>query len=549
MIDFETKPEAYRHWRLTFDGAIATLALDVDVSGGLEPGYDLKLNSYDLSVDIELYDAIQRIRFEHPEIKVVVMRSLKDRVFSSGANIRMLAQSSHALKVNFCKFTNETRNGMEDASTNGGLHFIAAIEGTAAGGGYELALACDSILMVDDSATSVSLPEVPLLAVLPGTGGLTRLVDKRKVRHDHADYFCTLEEGIRGKRAVEWRLVDAVFPASAFQQAVTDWAAAAAERSRRGTGTAGVMLGPLNRTFSDNGVQYSCVDAAIDRQSRIVTVTVAAPDEPMATDSSVLESPSEQFWPLVLCRELDDLVLHLRFNEPEVGTIVIKTRGEGANVATYDDYLVAHRDHWFAKEVLLYLGRTLRRLELSSRSIVALIDPGSCFAGSLLELALLADRSYMLEGAYEGIALPPPVVTLTEINFGFLAMTNGLSRLQRRFPECPDDSEQLREKIGVSLDAVAARTHRLVTFTPDDIDWDDEIRLALEQRAGFSPDALTGMEANLRFPGNETMDSRIFGRLSAWQNWIFQRPSAAGEDGALRRFGSGRRGEYDKKRV
>ena len=549
MIDFQKQPHQYRHWKVTYAPPIATLGMDVEAHGGLAAGYELKLNSYDLGVDIELYDILQRIRFEHPEIAVVVLTSLKEKVFCSGANIRMLAQSSHGDKVNFCKFTNETRNAMEDASQNSGLKFFCAVNGTAAGGGYELALATDRILMVDDGSAAVSLPEVPLLAVLPGTGGLTRLVDKRKVRRDHADYFCTIEEGMGGKRAVEWRLVDEVIPSSQFAQTVKQQALQQAKASNRPQNTRGVPMEPLKRNFAENCIEYDHIHVALDRANGAALVTLKAPDAPPPPTAAEAVAQGSSFWPLAFCRQLDDLILHLRANEAELGTWVFKSQGSLALGAAHDDFLLAHQDHWFLREVMLFLKRTLKRLEVSSRSILALIEPGSCFAGTLLEIALNADRSFMLHGAYEGLDLPPPQVQLTGMNFGPLPMVNGLTRLESRFLDDPSALKKLENLCGKAFLAEEAAGLRLVTFIPDDLDWDDEIRLAIEERAGFSPDALTGMEANLRFGGPETMESKIFSRLSAWQNWIFQRPNAVGAEGALPRFGSGKRGNFDKRRV
>ncbi len=549
MIEFQIHPDHYRHWKLEFDAPVAWLGMDVDQAGGLERGYELKLNSYDLGVDIELYDAIQRIRFEHPKIRTVVIHSLKDRVFCSGANIRMLAQSSHANKVNFCKFTNETRNGIEDGSRHSGLQFICAINGTAAGGGYELALACDYIMLVDDGNATVSLPEVPLLAVLPGTGGLTRLVDKRKVRRDHADFFCTVEEGIKGKRAVEWRLVDELVPASRFREVVAERAREFAAKSDRPVDGQGVALAELNRTVDGDRIAYRLVKVEIDRAQNAATVIVSGPAGAPPDDIDRTPDAATALWPFALARQLDDLILYLRANEPEIGTLIMKTEGVGEHVLAWDDFLLGKRDHWLAREILAYLVRVLKRLEVTSRSLIALVEPGSCFAGSLLELALGADRSYMLDGQFEDNDTPAPTVMLGALNFGPLPMVNDLTRLSSRYLDTPDTVDALKKSIGQPLDAQDARDARLVTFAPDDIDWDDEVRLAIGARASFSPDALTGMEANLRFGGPETIESKIFARLSAWQNWIFQRPNAIGELGALRLYGSGKRGQFDKVRV
>ena len=543
-IDFATAPEHYRHWRLKVDGAVARLTMLVQEDAPLHPGYELKLNSYDLGVDIELYDAVQRLRFEHPEVGAVVVTSGHDRVFCAGANIRMLAQAEHALKVNFCKFTNETRNGIEDASANSGQRYICAINGPAAGGGYELALACDHIILIDDGFSTVALPELPLLAVLPGTGGLTRLVDKRRVRRDHADFLCTASEGVRGSRALEWRLADELAPRSQFEKTVTERAAAfAAERPLPSAGE-GVALTPLAREFTEAGIHYQYVNIEIDRQLGAAYFEISGPDSPPPDDHDGIRAQGDRFWPLAFARELDDAILHLRTNEGDVGTWVFRTNGDAPMVQAYDDLLLRCADHWLAREVTLYLKRTLKRLDVSSRSLVALVEPGSCFSGTLLELALAADRSYMLDGVLEdGDA--PPTVRLTGMNLGPLPMVNGLTRAEGRFL----DIEELEEHVGRDLDAETASELGLVTFIPDDIDWEDEVRLALEERASFSPDALTGMEANLRFGGPETLESKIFGRLSAWQNWIFQRPNASGGQGALQAYGTGARAEFDRRRA
>jgi len=549
MIDFATHPEQYRHWKLDIDGPVATLAMDVQEDGGLEPGYVLKLNSYDLGVDIELYDAVQRLRFEHPEVKTVVITSAKDRVFCSGANISMLGQSSHAHKVNFCKFTNETRNGIEDASNHSGQTYICAINGTAAGGGYELALAAEHIMLIDDGSSAVSLPEVPLLAVLPGTGGLTRVVDKRRVRRDHADFFCTLTEGIRGKRAVDWRLVDETVPRSKLDETVAARAAEFAGKSDRPDDAKGVELTPLKRTITDDAVAYDHVTVSLDRNTRVARINVAAPAEAPAADGDGILSQGAAFWPLALARELDDAILHLRANETEVGTWVLTTSGDADLVAAADAALAANAENWFVREVTLYLKRVLKRIDVTSRSIVALIEPGSCFTGTLLELALAADRSYMLDGTFEGDNRPPATLRPTAMNFGPFPMCNDLTRLETRFLDDAEHIDDVRAELGNDLDAEAAEDLGLVTFIPDDIDWDDEVRIAIEERSSFSPDSLTGMEASLRFAGPETLETKIFGRLSAWQNWIFQRPNAVGEEGALKRFGTGLKTSYDVKRV
>ena len=543
-IDFATSPEQYWHWRLEVDEAVARLTLQVREDAPLHPGYELKLNSYDLGVDIELYDAVQRLRFEHPEVGAVVVTSGHDRVFCAGANIRMLAQADHALKVNFCKFTNETRNGIEDASAHSGQRYICAVNGPAAGGGYELALACDHIILIDDGSSTVALPELPLLAVLPGTGGLTRLVDKRQVRRDHADFLCTASEGVRGPRALEWRLVDELAPRSRFDDAVAERAARFAAGGERPVPGEGIALTPLAREFTANGVAYEYLSVEIDRQLGAAFFEIRGPENPPPVDAEGIRSHGDQFWPLSLARELDDAILHLRANEGEVGTWVFRTVGDAKLVQAYDNLLLACADHWLAREVTLYLKRTLKRLDVSSRSLVALIETGGCFAGTLLELALAADRCYMLDGVMDDDQ-EPPTVRLTGMNFGPLPMVNGLTRAEGRFL----DTDELEEHTGRDLDAEAAHELGLVTFIPDDIDWEDEVRLALEERASFSPDALTGMEANLRFGGPETLESKIFGRLSAWQNWIFQRPNASGSQGALQAYGTGARAEFDRRRA
>ena len=543
-IDFATSPDRYRHWALEVDGAVAWLTMRVQEDAPLYPGYELKLNSYDLGVDIELYDAVQRLRFEHPQVGAVVVTSGHDRVFCAGANIRMLAQAEHALKVNFCKFTNETRNAIEDASAFSGQRYICAVNGPAAGGGYELALACDHIILIDDGSSTVALPELPLLAVLPGTGGLTRLVDKRRVRRDHADFLCTASEGVRGQRALEWRLVDEVAPRSRFNEAVGERAEQfAAEGKHPATGE-GITLTPLGREFSEDGVVYEHVTVEIDRQLNTAFFEIRGPSTPPPADSGGMKSEGGGFWPLALARELDDAILHLRTNEGEVGTWVFRTTGDAAVVQGYDELLQESADHWLAREITLYLKRTLKRLDVSSRSLVALVEPGSCFAGTLLELVLAADRCYMLDGVIEEDE-EPATVRMTGMNFGPLPMVNGLTRAEGRFL----DTDELEEHVGRELDAEAAMELGLVTFIPDDIDWEDEVRLALEERASFSPDALSGMEANLRFGGPETLESKIFGRLSAWQNWIFQRPNASGTQGALQAYGTGARAEFDRRRV
>ena len=542
-VQFETSPDRYRHWKLTYDGPVATLAMDVQEDAGLSADYRLKLNSYDLGVDIELADAIQRIRFEHPEVHAVVITSGKERVFCAGANIFMLRGASHAWKVNFCKYTNETRLAIEDASAVSGIRFIGALNGICAGGGYELALACDEIILVDDGNSAVSLPETPLLAVLPGTGGLTRVVDKRKVRRDLADVFGTVAEGVKGRRAVEWRLVDAVHPTSQFKERVTRRARELAATSDRPASGPGITLGPLSPVVTDDAVRYSAVTLEIDRVRRTGSLTIAAPerDEP-ATPDAILAA-GDRFWPIRAFRELDDALLRLRVNEPLVGTLVVRTTGDPARVLAVDAALDAHASHWLVREVIHLIKRTLKRMDLTSRSFFALIEPGSCFAGTLFELALAADRSYMLDDPEQPVA-----IALSPMNGGPLKMSNGLTRLETRFLGQP---EHVRDLLAESapFDPQAALDAGLVSFAPDELDWDDEVRLAIEARAALSPDALTGMEANLRFAGPETMETKIFGRLTAWQNWIFQRPNAAGPKGALTAYGSQSRPEFDFNRT
>jgi benzoyl-CoA-dihydrodiol lyase len=548
-VEFRTAPEHYRHWRLSTDGPVATLTMDVDEQGGIVPGYELKLNSYDLGVDIELYDAVQRLRFEHPEVRTVVITSGKPKIFCAGANIRMLAASPHGWKVNFCKFTNETRNGIEDATAHSGQTYLAAVNGTASGGGYELALACEHIMLVDDRSSAVSLPELPLLGVLPGTGGLTRVSDKRHVRRDLADYFSTKAEGVGGQRAVQWRLVDEAVPRPKWDETVAERAAELAARSSRPQDAEGVVLTELRKTRDDDAITYDHVRASLDRAAGKVDISVKGPqNDPPA---SIAEARGVQFWPLAVTRELDDLILDLRTNETELGTWVFRTEGDPAQVLAHDELLLASKDDWFAGEVLHYLKRTLRRLDVTSRSLIAVIEPGSCFAGSLLELALAADRSFQLAGVFEDEdpGAEPATITLGEANFGPLTMSNGLTRLQTRFWGDEAGCAAAAKRKNEALAAEDAADLGLITFAPDDIDWDEEIRIATEERASFSPDALTGLEANYRFAGPETMETKIFGRLSAWQNWIFNRPNAAGPDGALRRFGTGQRAVFDRKRV
>jgi benzoyl-CoA-dihydrodiol lyase len=538
-VDFETHPDRYRHWKLSVEGPVATLAMDVQEDGGLSPDYRLKLNSYDLGVDIELADAIQRLRFEHPEVHAVVVTSLKERIFCAGANIFMLRGSSHAWKVNFCKFTNETRLAMEDASAHSGLKFLAALNGICAGGGYELALACDEIVLVDDSNSAVSLPETPLLGVLPGTGGLTRVVDKRGVRRDLADVFGTLAEGVKGKRAVEWRLVDATYPSSRFKDAVAQRARTLADASDRPATGPGIVLNPLGPAVTDDAITYSSVSLAFDRAKRSATLTVRAPETAIEQSLEAIVAAGDRFWPLRVFREIDDAILRMRLNEPEIGTVVIRAEGDPALVLEADRVLLEHREHWLVREVTHFIKRTLKRVDLSARSLFALIEPGNAFAGTLFELALAADRSYMLDEEDR-----ENTIALSGMNAGPLPMSNGLTRLATRFYGEPDRVAAALAHDG-PFDPQAALDAGLVTFAPDEIDWDDEVRLAIEGRAALSPDALTGMEANLRFVGPETMETKIFGRLSAWQNWIFQRPNAVGPKGALTSYGTSDRAEFD----
>jgi benzoyl-CoA-dihydrodiol lyase len=546
-VDYQTRPDRYKHWSLKVEGTVATLTMAIDEDAGLREGYKLKLNSYDLGVDVELADAVQRIRFEHPEVGAVIVTSGRDRVFCSGANIFMLGKSSHAWKVNFCKFTNETRNGLEDSSRNSGLKFLAAVNGSCAGGGYELAAACDEIILVDDRSSSVSLPEVPLLGVLPGTGGLTRLTDKRKVRHDHADIFCTTSEGIRGKKAQDWRLVDEVVKPQGFAQRVQERAKELAAQTDRPAGAKGVALTALAKTVSADAIDYAFVSVAIDRARRTATITVKAPEGAQPTDAAGIEAAGSEWYPLQMARQLDDAILHLRTNELDIGTWLLKTQGSVDAVLAMDKTLEANQDHWFVRETLGLLRRTLARLDVSSRSLFALIEQGSAFGGTFLELALAADRSYML--ALPDDADAAPRLALSSLNFGAYPMVSHESRLARRFYGEAPAMDAARAAIGQPLDADRAVELGLVTSAPDDIDWDDEIRIALEERASMSPDALTGMEANLRFAGAETMETRIFGRLTAWQNWIFIRPNAVGEGGALKVYGTGNKPQFDWKRV
>jgi benzoyl-CoA-dihydrodiol lyase len=551
LVDFQVTSAGYRHWRLSFNGPVATLAMDVDEDGGLESGYELKLNSYDLGVDIELYDAVQRLRFEHPEVRTVVLTGGKDRVFCAGANIRMLAAAEHAWKVNFCKFTNETRNGIEDATVHSGQTWIAAVNGPASGGGYELALACEHIMLVDDRSSAVSLPELPLLGVLPGTGGLTRLVDKRHVRRDLADYFATRSEGIGGPKAVAWRLVDEVVPRPQWSEVLARRAAEFAARSSRPGAPSGIELSPLTRTRTTDTITYPHVTAVLDRGRGCAEITVHGPSAEPPEDIGGVHRQGADFWTLAVTRELDDVILDLRTNEAGLGTWVLRSQGEPRRVLAYDALLLDNRDDWLANEIVLYLKRTLKRLDVTSRSVLALIEPGSCFAGSLVELVLAADRSYHLSGVFEDRdpEASPATVIIGGMNAGPLPMGNDLTRLQTRFIGDPDALTAVHSRAETPLAAEEAERCGLVTFAPDDIDWADEVRIGIEERASFNPDALTGLEANCRFAGPETMETKIFGRLSAWQNWIFQRPNAAGPDGALRRYGTGQRAEFDRKRV
>jgi benzoyl-CoA-dihydrodiol lyase len=547
-IDFQTDPSRYRHWRLAVDGSLATLTLDVDPAGSLIPGNELKLNSYDLGVDIELADAVQRLRFEHPEVRAVVIRSGKDNVFCAGANIGALAKATHEHKVNFCKFTNETRLAIEDASASSGQRYLAAVSGTAAGGGYELAAACDWITLIDDRRSAVSLPEVPLLAVLPGTGGLTRLIDKRKVRRDRADLFCTTEEGVRGKRVLDWRLVDEIVPPSAWDERIAERATALAATSDRPRDAKGIALPPLERETHDDALTYRHLRVTLNRSNRRAEMMLHGPTS-LPTDLAGIHAAGAAFWPLAVARELDDAILHLRANEPELGIIVFHSEGDPAAVLAADALLEAHKDDWFVREIRLYWKRLLKRIDMTSRSLFTLIEPGSCFAGSLAELCFAADRAVMFAGTRAGDNRGEARLVLSSLNFGALPMGNGLSRVATRFLGEPESLERAEKAIGEPLSAEDAEELGLVTAAYDEVDWDDEVRLMLEERASFSPDALTGLEANLRFAGPETMETRIFGRLTAWQNWIFQRPNAVGDAGALKSYGTGKRPDFDAKRV
>lgn len=547
LVLFDAAPEAYRHWKLKIDGRVATLLMDVNEDAGLRPGYKLKLNSYDLGVDIELHDALERIRFEHPEVACVVISSAKERMFCAGANIYMLGQSSHGWKVNFCKFTNETRNGMEDSGRNDGLKFLAALNGTTAGGGYELALACDEILLVDDRSSAVSLPETPLLGVLPGTGGLTRVVDKRKVRRDLADLFCTNADGVKGERAKEWGLVDEIAAPAKFGALVAERTQKLVASSKRDANAKGILLNPLKRKIDESGYHYEHVDVAFDRGMRTATVKVSGPRGTQPRSAEEIHALGDAWWPLRMARELDDAILMLRTNEPELGLLLLKTEGDAVAVLANDELMTKYGDDWLVRETVGMLRRTLARLDVSSRSMFAMIEPGSCFAGTLFELALAADRSYMLSSAEDEATLPK--IALSEMNFGALPMVNGAGRMKARFHSDTTKLDELKRLAGKSLDADEALNAGLVTVAPDDLDWEDEIRIAIEERASLSPDALTGMEASLRFGGSENLLTKIFARLSAWQNWVFIRPNATGEQGALKVFGKGSKAKFDWERV
>jgi benzoyl-CoA-dihydrodiol lyase len=549
FIDFQTDPSKYRHWKVEYEGPVANLIMDVDENGGLFEGYELKLNSYDLGVDIELSDIVQRMRFEHPEVKVVVMKSGKDKVFCAGANIRMLGGAAHSHKVNFCKFTNETRNAFEAAAKDSGQNYIAAIRGACAGGGYELALACNHIMLTDDSTSAVGLPEVPLLAVLPGTGGLTRVTDKRKVRRDRADIFCSIEEGIKGKRAMEWRLVDEVIANSKFDDAVVERAQEFAANSQKPDVSKGIALGALNRSIGEDSATYDLIEVELDRKGRTATITLKGPTEDAPADMAAFEAQGDQAYMLKLVRELEDTILHLRTNENELGLWVFKTQGDPEKFAAHEALLMGNPDHWLANETLEYWKRTLKRVDVTSRSLAAFIEHGSCFTGILAELLFSVDRTYMMEDEFEGDNRPTATIALSDANFGRFPMGNDISRLQTRFLAEPEHVESLKSSIGEALEAEDADELGLVTMILDDIDWEDEVRIFIEERASFSPDAMTGMEANLRFAGPETMETRIFGRLTAWQNWIFNRPNAVGSEGALQRYGTGVRGKYNMERV
>jgi len=548
-IDFQTEPARYRHWRIECDGQIAFLVMDVDPAGGISPDYELKLNSYDLAVDIELNDAVQRLRFEHPEVRAVVIKSGKENVFCAGANIRMLGKATHGHKVNFCKFTNETRLAIEDASENSKQSYLCAVNGSAAGGGYELALAADRILLVDDRRSAVSLPETPLLAVLPGTGGITRVTDKRKVRRDHADFFCSTEEGLRGQKAVEWRLVDEVVAKSKWDEVIKARAMEIAARSDRPSDAKGIKLLPLERKISGDTITYPHVRIEIERERGIATVTARAPTRAAPLTLEAAHALGSFFWPLAVARELEDATLHLRFNEPAVGLLIFRTEGEAQAVLDHDAFLARNQNDWLMREVRHYVKRVLKRIDVTARSFVSLVEPGTCFAGTLAELLFASDRSLMLIGRREGDNRPPAAVILGEANFGLYPMGNGLTRLQTRFLGEPKSLERAKAKVGAVVEGKEALELGLVTFAYESFDWDDEIRVMLEERASYSPDALTAMEANIRFAGPETMETKIFGRLSAWQNWIFQRPNAIGAQGALKVYGSGVKPTFDRERV
>ena len=549
VIDFQTDPSKYRHWKIEYNGPIANLVMDVDENGGLFEGYELKLNSYDLGVDIELNDVVQRMRFEHPEVKVVVIKSGKDKVFCAGANIRMLGSAEHSHKVNFCKFTNETRNTFEAAELDSGQNYIAAIKGACAGGGYELALACNHIMLTDDSTSAVGLPEVPLLAVLPGTGGLTRVTDKRKVRRDRADIFCSMEEGIKGKRAKEWRLVDEVVANSKFDEAVVNRAQEFANNSQKANILGGISIGPLSRHIIDDAVSYDLIEVELDRPGRKVTISLKGPEEDAPADMTEFQAQGDQAYMFKLARELEDAILHLRSNENQLGLWLFRTQGDPKKFLAHEAMLSDNGDHWLANEVQQYWKRTLKRLDVTSRSLAALVEHGSCFVGVLAEILFSVDRTYMMENEFDGDSRSMASITLTDANFGGYPMGNALTRLHTRFLAEPEHVESLKCFIGTAVEAEEANKLGLVTVILDDIDWEDEVRIFIEERVSFSPDAMTGMEANLRFAGPETMETRIFGRLTAWQNWIFNRPNAVGKDGALQRYGTGVRGEYNMERV
>ncbi|MFK7893948.1 MAG: 2,3-epoxybenzoyl-CoA dihydrolase [Granulosicoccus sp.] len=549
QIDFQTDPSTYRHWRVLYDGTVARVLMDVDPDAGLFQGYQLKLNSYDLGVDIELNDVVQRMRFEHPEVSVVVIESAKDNVFCAGANIRMLGGAAHTHKVNFCKFTNETRNAFEAAEEDSGQKYIAAVKGSCAGGGYELALACNYIMLTDDSTSAVSLPEVPLLAVLPGTGGLTRVTDKRKIRRDLCDLFCSMEEGVKGKRAAEWQLVDELVPNKTFAETVEQRAREFAAQSNKPNDAKGISLNGLHRQFEEDAVIYSSVKVALDRVARVATITIHGPEHDAPSDMDAFHAQGDQAYLLKLCRELEDAILHLRINEIETGLWIFKSQGDPQKLISHEKLLEDNAEHWLANEVLQYWKRTLKRVDVTSRSLTAFVEHGSCFAGVLAELLFAVDRTYMMEGEFEDDDRALAHLTLTTANFGRYPMGNGLTRLQTRFLGQPERVQQAEQLVGEALDAEQADQAQLVTMILDDIDWEDEIRIFLEERVSFSPDAMTGMEANLRFAGPETMETRIFGRLTAWQNWIFTRPNAVGENGALQRYGTGIRGDYNMERV